>query len=123
MSLPCPVESRPMTIARSRMLRALLLLALGICASGCCSPVAEGSPHLPHLPPELTQEDLDEAEAAGGVEGVNAVLLESYQLDRNAIRALVREGAWAEDAAERQRLLQAPARPTTAPAGSRAPGG
>ena len=51
----------------------------------------------------------------GGLEAVNAKLLESYQLDRNAIKALVREGQWAEDGPQRERLV--PGGGTTGPSG------
>lgn len=101
-----------------------ILLWCSMVSGGCCPPVVpDGSPHLPPLPEPLTQAEVDETMRTGGVAAVAALYGTRYLKTRNALEATVLEGAWAEDAAERQRLLQAPARPTAAPAGSRAPGG
>lgn len=93
-----------------------ILVAFSMAFGGCCPQVTpDPHPHLPPLPEPVTRAEVDEAMRKGGVPAVAALYGARYLKTRNALEATVREGAWAEDRSERERLLRAPARPTTAP--------
>lgn len=86
---------------------AILILWWSLTGSaGCCPPVApEASPHLPPLPEQVTQAQVDEAMRRGGVPAVAALYGGAYLKGRHALEAMAREGAWAETPEEREALL------------------